>query len=134
MVGETKLAVVGQLQKGDYIVVDGVACRITETNISKPGKHGSTKMNLFAVGLVDDRKRNLVMPAQGEVEVPVVGKRSAQILSITEKQANVMDMENYETFDMSIPEDLQASLKIGDEILYWEILADRVMKQIKLKE
>ena len=61
-------------------------------------------------------------------------KRSAQILSITEKQANVMDMENYETFDMSIPEDLQASLKIGDEILYWEILADRVMKQIKLKE
>jgi translation elongation factor P/translation initiation factor 5A len=45
--------------------------------------------------------------------------------------ANVMDSETYETFDLEIADDLKADLAEGAQVLYWEILEDRVMKQIK---
>lgn len=131
MAGETKLQSIGSLQKGSLIVVDGVACKVTDTKTSRPGKHGHAKVNLMAVGLLDDKKRNVVAPGHDDVEVPIIGKKNAQILSITGNMANVMDMESYETFDLEIPEELQADVAPEKEILYWEILNDKVMKQIK---
>lgn len=131
MAGEIKMASVGSLQKGNYIVVDGVACKVVDTKTSRPGKHGHAKVNLMAVGLLDDRKRNLVLPGHDQVEVPIVGKLSAQVLSVTGTTANIMDMESFETFDLEIPEELQGQVVEGVEILYWEILEDRVMKQVK---
>ncbi len=131
MVGETKLESIGELQKGSYIVIDGAACKITDTKTSRPGKHGHAKVNLMAVGLIDEKKRNLVLPGHDSVEVPIVGKKNAQVLSITGTNANVMDSESFETFDMAIPEELQGQVNSGTEVVYWEILADKVMKQIK---
>ena len=131
MVGETKSASVGSLQKGNYIVVDGVACRVVDTKTSRPGKHGHAKVNMMATGLLDGKKRNLVLPGHDEVEVPIVGKKSAQVLSVSGDMANVMDMETYETFDLKVPEELEGQVAEGQEILYWEILEDRVLKQIK---
>jgi len=42
-----------------------------------------------------------------------------------------MDMESYETFDMKVPEELKDKLTAGMTVLYWGILGDRVIKQIK---
>ena len=71
------------------------------------------------------------MPGHDKVEVPIIEKKSAQVLSISGNTANVMDMETYETFEMDIPEDLQGQVKDGVEILYWLVLGARVMKQVK---
>ncbi|MCB9358952.1 translation initiation factor IF-5A [Candidatus Woesearchaeota archaeon] len=128
---ETKQASVGSLQKGSYIVIDGAACKVVSTATSRPGKHGHAKVNLMAVGILDDKKRNLVLPGHDNVDVPVIEKRTAQVLSITGNMANVMDSESFETFDLEIPEELAGEVKDGVEILYWEILDSRVMKQIK---
>lgn len=122
---------VGSLKKGDYIIIEGVACTVTDLAISRPGKHGHAKVNLFAVGMLDGKKRNIVMPGHDNIEVPVIDKRNAQILNMHGNHANVMDIETFETFDMDIPEELQKELKEGMTVLYWQILGDRVMKQIK---
>ena len=131
MMGETKRRSVGSLQVGNYVVIDGAACTITNIQVSRPGKHGHAKVRLDAVGIVDGRKRQIVMPGHDEIEVPVIDKRNAQVLSITGDTAQVMDSETYETFDLVIPEELKPELKEGDVVLYWVILNDRVMKQIK---
>ena len=131
MAGETKMAGVGHLQKGHYIVIDGVACKVVDTKTSRPGKHGHAKVNMMAVGLLDGKKRNLIMPGHDQVEVPIVGKLSAQVLSVTDNMANVMDMESFETFDLEIPEEFEGQVVEGVEILYWQILEDRVIKQVK---
>jgi len=130
-VAETKIASVGSLQKGSYIVVDGVACKVASTATSRPGKHGHAKVNMMAVGLIDGKKRNLVLPGHDNVDVPIIEKKSAQVLSINGNMANIMDSESYETFDLEIPEELKEECNEGVEILYWEILDDRVMKQVK---
>jgi translation initiation factor 5A len=127
----TKLAHVGQLKKGNYVVLDGAACVVSDTQTSRPGKHGHAKVRIVAVGMIDNKKRDVVMPGHDNIEVPIIDKLSAQVLSVAENTANVMDMENYETFDLKIPEDLKDQVVPGVTVLYWDILGDKIIKQIK---
>ncbi|MFQ5620631.1 MAG: translation initiation factor IF-5A [Candidatus Nanoarchaeia archaeon] len=127
----TKQASVSSLSKGSYVIIDGAPCRVTDTQTSRPGKHGHAKVRLTGVGLLDDKKRVVVMPGHDNVEVPIVDKRTAQVLSISGDQANVMDAETYETFDLKIPADLKAEVTEGCNVLYWEIMGTKMMKQVK---
>jgi len=131
MSGEIKRKSVGSLQVGNYCIIDDAACTVTNLQISRPGKHGHAKVRLDAVGLVDGRKRQIVMPGHDEIDIPVIAKKNAQVLSIAGDNAQVMDSETYETFDLAIPEDLKDELTEGGTVVYWQILNDRVMKQIK---
>ena len=128
---DKKMVSVGSLKRGDTIIIDGHACKVTDTTTSRPGKHGHAKVNMMAVGMLDGKKRNLVMPGHDKVEAPVVEKKNAQVLSISGKMANVMDTESYETFDLEIPEELKADVKEGSEVLYWILMGMQVMKQVK---
>ena len=104
---------------------------MVDTQTSRPGKHGHAKVRLQAVGMLDDKKREIVMPGHDVIDVPIIGKHAAQVLSITDNKANVMDSESFETFDLEIPEELKEICKEGCEIVYWQILDSRVMKQVK---
>ncbi len=128
---EKKLVSVGNLKEGNLVILDNVACKVVDVKVSKPGKHGHAKVNLTAVGLLDEKKRNVVMPGHDNIEVPIIDKRSAQVLSIANEVANVMDAETFETFDLKIPDELKGQCVEGCQILYWTILGERVMKQIK---
>ncbi len=127
----TKQVSVSTLKKGNYCVIDGAASQVVDVQTSRPGKHGHAKVRLSAVGLIDGKKRIVVMPGHDNIDVPIVDKRSAQVLSVHESTANVMDAETYETFDMQIPEELAGQVVAGLSVVYWVILGDRVMKQIK---
>ena len=128
---EKKSVSVGSLKKGDTIIVDEAPCKVTDIATSRPGKHGHAKVNLMAVGILDGKKRNLVMPGHDKVEAPIIGKKNAQVLSISGNTANVMDTETYETFDLEIPEELKGEVREGVEVLYWVIMNAKVIKQVK---
>src|SRR3989338_10626562 len=114
---EKKLVSVGTLKKGDTILIDEAPCKITDTATSRPGKHGHAKVNMMAVGIIDGKKRNIVMPGHDRVEATIIEKKSAQILSVTGNKASVMDTESFETFEMEIPEEFQGQVKEGLEVL-----------------
>ena len=121
------------IKKGDYIVIDGEASEVTKVKVSSPGKHGHAKVNVTAKGLLDDKKRSMIVPGDEEVKVPIIDKRNAQVLNIDGDTANVMDMETYDNFQLTIPEDDDTfdDLGSGDTVLYWQILDDKVLKDIK---
>lgn len=127
----TKMITANNVQKGNFIILDGAACRVVDVEISKPGKHGHSKVRVSAVGLVDDKKRIAVMPGHDNVEVPIIEKRTAQVLSVQSGKANVMDSETYETFDLNIPEEFKGQVVEGSSVLYWTILNEKVIKQVK---
>ncbi|OVE74771.1 translation initiation factor IF-5A [archaeon D22] len=132
MEGEIKLTSIGHLKKGNYVVIDGVACVVKDTQTSRPGKHGHAKVRLSANGILDGKMRVIVMPGHDNIEVPVIDKRSAQVLSIAGNMANVMDSETFETFDLEITDDIEGGeVTEGCNILYWIILKDKVIKQVK---
>ena len=122
---------VGGLQKGSYCIIDGAACKVSNLSVSRPGKHGHAKVRLTAVGLIDGKRRETVMPGHDNIDAPIVEKKTAQVLSINGDTANVMDSENYETFDLKIPIEMKDEVVEGVAVLYWEILEDKVMKQVK---
>ncbi len=127
----TKLVSISTLNKGSYIIVDGAACKIVDMESGKAGKHGHAKIKLTAVGILDNKKRMMVIPSGENVEVPIVEKRTAQVLSVNGNMANVMDTESFETFDLEIPPELQSSVRENTYVLYWQVLSERVMKQVK---
>ena len=68
----TELKSIGEMKKGSSIVIDGAACRVTDMSTSRPGKHGHAKVRLQAVGIIDEKKREIVMPGHDNVEVPII--------------------------------------------------------------
>ncbi len=129
-----KQSSVGSLKQGSYVVIDGAACKVVDMQVSKPGKHGHAKVRLTAVGLIDEKKRVIVMPGHDSIDVPIIEKKNAQVLSISGNTASVMELETYENFDLEIPEELRQECAEGSIVLYWDILGDRVMKQVKQGE
>lgn len=119
------------IKPGSFILIDGVACKTLSAESSKSGKHGHAKTRIVAVGIIDEKKREIVMPSGDSVEVPIIDKKNAQVLSVSGNTANVMDVDTFETFDLEIPEDLKGKVVEGAQVLYWIILDDKVMKQVK---
>lgn len=115
-------------------MLEGAPCRVTDIQFSKPGKHGHAKYRISGVGLLDEKKRIVVMPGHDTVESPIVEKKSAQVLSVSGNIANVMDSESYETFDLKIPEELKGTVADGVTVQYWVIMDVKIMKQLKSAE
>lgn len=116
------------LKPGKYVVIDDEPCRVVGVSTSKPGKHGAAKARIEAVSIVDGRKKELVKPGSAQVDVPIINKKKAQVISLTSDSVQLMDMETYETFEASIPEGLKGRLSEGQEILYWEVMGKRILK------
>ena len=121
------------LKAGSYFLIEGEPCRVISIEKSKPGKHGAAKTNIVAVGFFDNRKRNVIMPADRMVDVPVIDKRSGTIISDMGEILQVMDSETYNTYEVERPEDPDMSAKIQNnaEVEYWEIMGKRVITRVK---
>jgi len=128
---DKKVTDAGSLKVGNYILMDNVPCVIKSIQISKTGKHGHAKCRIEAIGIINDDKKIMVMPGHEKVDVPIVEKRSGQILSITGSIVNLMDSESYETLDIALPEELKDDLKEGDNVMYWVVAGQKVIKQKK---
>jgi translation initiation factor 5A len=126
-----EMAEVRELKVGRYIIIDEEPCKIQSISTSKPGKHGEAKARIDAVGIFDEQKRSVVHPVKHKVGVPIIDKRSAQILALMGADVvQLMDLETYETFDMPIPEDLKGQLEPGKEILYLYAMGKRKITRV----
>ena len=114
----------GSCKEGSYILIDGEACRIVEYDKSKPGKHGAAKARVVGIGVFDNVKRSLVLPVSTNVEVPLIEKKSGQVVSISPTNVQLMDLETFETFDAPLPtdEEIKAKLNSGVEVEYWQVM------------
>src|SRR5918996_3831809 len=95
----------GSLKVGSYIMIDGEPCRIVSYDHSKPGKHGSAKARVAAMGVFDGSRHSLVSPVSASVEVPLIDKRNGQIISIAGQTFQVMDLETFEMFETTSAEE-----------------------------
>ncbi len=114
----TEQAEVRELKEGRYVNIDDEPCKILSISTSKPGKHGEAKARIEAVGIFDGNKKSVVYPVKHKVQVPLIDKRQAQVVSIQGGEAQLMDLETYEMFQLPIPEDIKDTLKTGSDILY----------------
>jgi translation initiation factor 5A len=118
-------AEVRELKEGRYMIVDNEPCKILSIQTSKPGKHGEAKARIDAIGIFDGSKRSVVYPVKHKVQVPIINKRTAQVLSLSEGEIQLMDLENYETFSLTVREELRDKLRPGAEVPYISTMGRR---------
>ena len=116
---------VGKLKEGRYMVIDDEPCKILGISVSKPGKHGAAKARIDAMGLFDGVKRSIVQPVSAKTYVPVVERKSGQVITISGNTVTLMDMKEYHNFEIEVPADKMDRIEMGKEIQYMEALGKR---------
>ncbi len=109
---------VRNLKEGRYVIIDDEVCAIKAISKSKPGKHGSAKARVDTIGLFDGQKRSIVQPVSAKIFVPIVERKTAQVLSIAGDVVQLMDMADYSTFELKIPEEFRDRVVEGKDITY----------------
>ena len=127
---ERKFVRAGGLKPGSYVLIDDFVCQVKDVELSKPGKHGASKARIIGVGVFDDSKRNLLMPATDDAQVPMVERGTAQVVADLGASLQIMDTATYQTFDLLKPKDI-AGLKSGDEVEY--IKCDEKIRIVRKK-
>ena len=126
-----ELSEVRLLRVNRYVIIDEEPCKIASISTSKPGKHGESKARIEAIGVFDGQKRSIVHPVKHKVHVPMIDKRTAQVLAlISNSTVQLMDLETYETFEMSIPDEFKDQLEPGKEIQYLEALGRKKITRV----
>ncbi len=100
------------LREGRYVLIDEEPCTIVNITTSKPGKHGAAKARIEGIGVFDSQKRTAVQPVTAKLYVPMIERRSGQVLSVSGDMAQIMDMGDYSTIEIEIPEELKGKGKV----------------------
>ena len=113
---------VRELKEGRYVIIDDEPCIIKSISHSKPGKHGSAKARVDAIGIFDNQKRSVVSPVTAKTYVPTVERRTGQVLSVSDNSVQLMDMGTYQTVDVPITKDDKPKLEQGKEVPYLSVM------------
>lgn len=116
---------VGKLKEGRYVVIDDEPSKILGIATSKPGKHGAAKSRIDAVGLFDGVKRSIVQPVSAKIYVPIVERKSGQVISISGNVIQMMDMKEYTMFEITASEDKLSQIQAGQELQYIESMGKK---------
>jgi len=125
-----EVAEVRELKVNRYIIIDDEPCKIVSITTSKPGKHGEAKARIEAIGIFDNQKRSIVNPVRHKVNIPLIDKRTAQVIAIMGDKVQLMDMETYETFNMDIPDEYKDKIENGKEIQYLQAMGKRKITRV----
>lgn len=129
----SKVVELGSVKEGSWIIIDNEPCQVVEVTHSKPGKHGSAKARIVGIGLFDGAKHTLMSPVDEKVEVPMIEKKSGQVLALLGDHIQIMDLETYETLELPMPKDpqLASSIAVGVTVEYWRVQSRAKIMRIK---
>jgi translation initiation factor 5A len=128
-----KKAEAKSLKPGTYFLIEGEPCRVVSLEKSKPGKHGAAKANIVAVGFFDNRKRNVIMPADRMVDVPLIDKTSATVIADLGETLSLMDSETFETYEVPKPtdEEVASKIELNVAVEVWNVMDTRIIVRVK---
>jgi len=124
-----KLINATEIRNGNVIIIQEEPSIVKNFDVSKTGKHGHAKVRIEAVGVFDGKKRVIVVPGHERFQVPMINKLKGQVLSIEGEKASIMDLESFETMDITISQDAKEEIKEGDNIEYWDIGGKKIIKR-----
>ena len=116
---------------GTNINFEGAFYTIKKIDVSKTGKHGHAKCRIEAQNMFQGNKKIFVIPGHDKLEVPLVTKNKAQVLSLHGDRVSVMDLETFETLELEMVPELEGELAENDNLEYWNI-EDKLLLKRKL--
>jgi len=78
------------------------------------------------------KKRPHVGPVSMQIHIPLINKKTGQIISITGDTVQVMDSETFETIDVTlVDEEVKGKLENGQNVEYWVVMDKTKIMRIK---
>ncbi len=114
-----------KVKKGSYIMIEEEPCEVKDADISSPGKHGSAKIKIRAEGIFDGQTRNVIKNSGQAFLVPDIKKKAGQVLSLNDSLAQVMDLQDYNTFEIDVS---GHEVTAGEEIQYWDVNGKKTLE------
>jgi translation initiation factor 5A len=128
---EKVFSVAKELKEGKYVLIEDIPCRIVNIESSKPGKHGAAKMRITAMGIFGGEKKTLLTPGDADVDVPIIERKTVQIMSVSGSTIQVMDSQTYEVYDMELPSEFADKVAAGKEAEIMEAMGKRKIERIR---
>jgi len=72
----------------------------------------------------------LTIAALPAVEVPVIKKSTAQVISLEGNVAQVMDKDTYETYEVVVPDEFKGQVEEGKEVEVMEAMGRRAIIRV----
>jgi translation initiation factor 5A len=73
----------------------------------------------------------MVSPVSAHVDVPLIDKRSGQIISMSGQTVQIMDLETFEVFETEAADDVKDKIRQGGEVEYWKVLERIKVARVK---
>ncbi len=125
-----KLIDATQAKPGSVIMIDGEAYTVRSNDKSKSGKHGAAKCRIEAISILGGKKKILAVSGAERFDVPLIEKKKAQVLSVGEGTASIMDLESYETIDVVFGEELKESIAVEKHVEYWDVEGEKKIMRV----
>jgi translation initiation factor 5A len=123
-------AEVRTLKEGRFMLIDDEPCKIDSISKSKPGKHGAAKARIEGKSIFTGSKKTYMGSVTDKIWVPVMDRRSAQILAIMGDQVQIMDADSFETFELPIGD--VEGVEAGKDCVYIESMGRRMFVSVNI--
>lgn len=119
-----------QAKQGTTILIEGEPYTVRSNDISKTGKHGASKCRIEAIGIFTGKKKVLAVNGGERFEVPLIEKHKAQVLSVSESRASIMDLESYETLELPFIEEIKNEIAPEKQVEYWDSEGKKIIMRV----
>lgn len=76
----------GSIKNGDYYIIKGFPCKVTECTLAKTGKHGSAKVSIVASDIFTNVIRRDIISPSAIVHLPNVTKEELEVTGIEDNK------------------------------------------------
>lgn len=115
------MATASELKKGDYFKHNNEILKVIRKEIVVYGTHSHSKLKFFVQALEKKGEKTFNLHHSDKVEILDIIRKSAQVISKTKDQVQIMDSVSYETLDAGAPEELFNELKEGDGVTFIDL-------------
>ncbi len=131
MEGGVNQGIVKELKEGRFVVIDGEPCKVVSIDISKTGKHGAHKARVEAISMFTGTKKTIMKPGDATIEIPIITKKNAQVVSIMGNKLQLMDLATYEVFEMECPAEFAGKISQGAELEIQDVMGKKMIVRVK---
>ena len=103
----------GKLKPGSMVMINDKPCKVQKTTKAKPGKHGSAKAIVTAVGVLDDKKVEQSFGTSELLDAPIIKRTEYPLLGIEDDFLQLQDVDGSLKENVTFSE--QASMKAVNE-------------------
>lgn len=114
-----------ELKTGQYIVYNNEPYQVRKKEVVVYGTHSHSKLKLFLKPALGTGEKIINFAHTDNVETLEIIKKKGTIISLSGKQAQIMDSVSYETFDATIHDEVTEELQEGQDATFIELKGER---------